>query len=225
MTFSSDFFKAASICAFIAGLLWVALMFLAFLYNIPTDLESTIDMHGNPVALIVVSLGFLAMFFFIVAFWGTAAMKLKSETGLASTGFIFAFAGFLLQLTAFGIMLLPWSRAMAAYSEAEPGAAEIIKSTLLSGYFEVSAVLTYCAAASWAVMMLLYALATSRGSGLESYVSAFFFLLFASVVLNLLGVAIEFKWLVNLTIPIMSIFTTITMFVTGAWLWKRRKTA
>jgi len=226
MTFSTKFFKFTAICAFVAGVLWLIALLLMFGFEIPTDVDSAITLHGNWAFNWEMTVSTIGVFIFVIAMWGFTARKMDGAAGLATTGFIFAFTDFLAYAIGHLMIFVSWNPAVAAYlEEADEAVQANLRSNLLAGYSGAMDALFMTSMVCALIWMLLYAIATWKGAGLEKGIS---YLLFILLILSLLFYAtmgLELAWLDMLMMIVYMVLFALVMFVLGAWLWKGKEAA
>jgi len=216
MNFSTNFFKVTSVCAIISGVLFVITWLLFFTFTLPMNLDDVIAVSDNPAYTWWLWIYCINVFFIITAFWGVAAKKMDTATGLVTTGFFFAFAYFIVVLLSFGIRLFPLSKAIAGWDHVD----EVMKTDLLSSLFGLAGVLTLACIICILIAFVLYGIATWTGTGLEKLVSIFFFLCFICLALYTIGSFFSQVWLYLLMVWICYIVYAIAMFIVAGWLWK-----
>jgi hypothetical protein len=223
MSFSDKFFKTTAVCAFIGGVLIVVLWLMSFGFKAPTDIDSAMALTGNNMASAYLWIGAITLFFSIVSMWGIAAKKIGAAAGLATTGFLFMFADFVMELISYGIILFPWNTAAEAYAAADDASKAIMKTNVLAGLYGLS----------WGIMVfgmfcviigfVLFGLATWKGKGIEKLVSIFFFLSVIAMVLYGFMPAITIELLANLITWLCPLIYAAAYLLVGAWLWKGTK--
>ena len=226
MTFSTKFFRFTAICAFITGVLWLVGLLLMFGFEIPTDIDSAIALHGNWAFDWEMTVSTIGTFLFVIAMWGFTARKINGAAGLATTGFVFVFADFLTYAIGHFMIFVSWNPGVVAYlEEADEAVQATLKSNLLAGYSGATDALFLTAAACGTIWMLLYAVATWKGAGLEKGISCMLFLLFILSLLFYALMGLEQAWLSILMMIVYMVLFALVMFVVGAWLWKGKEAA
>ena len=224
MTFSTKFFKFTAICAFVAGVLWLIGLLFTFGFDDVTDVDSAIALYGNWAADWWTMVSVVGAFFFVIAMWGFTARKINDATGLATTGFIFAFANFLAYAIELFVIIIPWNQGVAAYlEEADEAVQAVLRSNLITGYGGAIDALLMTAMFCAMIWVLLYAIATWKGAGLEKGISYLLFILFILYWLNIILTGLELPWLMILLHIASTIVFAIAMFLLAAWLWRGKE--
>lgn len=219
MSFSSNFFRFVSTCAFIGGILLITTMILSFGFELPKNIDKTIDLYGNNLATWYMFLNGIFLFFYIVSFWGVTAKKLNAVPGLATTGFIFALADFILEKISYAIIIYPWNDAVKAWTEAEDSVKSTLKSNLLTGLHGTIEGVFSAAMGLLIIALFIYGVLTWKGAGLEKLAGILFFLSFVSIILYGIAWNTTVDWFLTAMNVACPIVLALTFFTIGSWLW------
>jgi hypothetical protein len=222
MTFSSNFFKTTSICAFVSGVLFVIIQRLLWTSGAPMNADELVAiMRDRPTYTWHLWGHFINEFFVIIVFWAVTAKKIDKAAGLVTTGFFFAFASFVFFLLSLGIRLFALAKAIARLDPIHA----VLTNDLILSLSGVVYVLILSGLICSLIAFLLYGIATWNSIGIEKAVSVFFFANFICFIFYLIGLSFAQDWFSHLVIRTVYIVTAITMFIIAGWLWKGKEPA
>jgi len=226
MTFSSNFFKTTSICAFVSGVLFVIIQLLLWKSGAPVNIDELVAiMRDRPTYTWHLWGHFINEFFVIIVFWAVTAKKIDKAAGLVTTGFFFAFASFIFFLLSLGMRLFALAKAIARLDRVDAVLRPVQTNDLLLSLSGVLYVLILSGLICSLIAFLLYGIATWNSIGTEKLVSVFFFANFICFIFYLIGLSFAQAWLFHLMIRTVYIVTAITMFIIAGWLWNGKEPA
>ncbi len=218
MVFSQRFFKAVSVCAFLAAVLIVSSWLFGLACGQPATIEDLVALQGNVYFWAAQWMHFVLIFFMLTTIWGVAARKLGDAAGLATTGFVFLLVDFLSTLIFNSARLFVFNMTWLPQLAEAKGTARADTLAKMGTFNEVVPALFALMFVGALTGLFLYGMVTFKGSGWEKVVSILLFVAFLVNLLHSVGYFTSQRWLTEIFAHTIPIVFGLLLIAIGIWL-------